>query len=66
MGRFGQFVDSLSGKYITAEDVGMETKDMDTVNEVTKHTLLEFLLIGGGSGNPSPVTAYGVFIGMRC
>ena len=37
MTKFGQFVDSLSGKYITAEDGGMETKDMDIVREVTKH-----------------------------
>ncbi|MGO3690345.1 MAG: Glu/Leu/Phe/Val family dehydrogenase [Psychroflexus halocasei] len=64
MRRFGQFVDSLSGKYITAEDVGMATKDMDTVREVTKHVtgISESL---GGSGNPSPVTGYGVFMGMK-
>lgn len=64
MRRFGQFVDSLSGKYITAEDVGMETKDMDTVNEVTKH-VAGISVEKGGSGNPSPVTAYGVFMGMK-
>jgi leucine dehydrogenase len=64
MRRFGQFVDSLSGKYITAEDVGMETKDMDIVNEVTKH-VAGISVERGGSGNPSPVTAYGVFMGMK-
>jgi leucine dehydrogenase len=64
MRRFGQFVDSLSGKYITAEDVGMETKDMDTVNEVTKY-VAGISVERGGSGNPSPVTAYGVFMGMK-
>ena len=64
MRRFGQFVDSLSGKYITAEDVGMETKDMDTVNEVTKY-VAGISAERGGSGNPSPVTAYGVFMGMK-
>ena len=64
MKRFGQFVDSLSGKYITAEDVGMETKDMDTVNEVTKH-VAGISVERGGSGNPSPVTAYGVFMGIK-
>ncbi len=64
MRRFGQFVDSLSGKYITAEDVGMETKDMDTVNEVTKH-VAGISVDRGGSGNPSPVTAYGVYMGMK-
>ncbi|SDZ91790.1 Glu/Leu/Phe/Val family dehydrogenase [Psychroflexus halocasei] len=64
MRRFGKFVDSLSGKYITAEDVGMATEDMDTVREVTKHVtgISESL---GGSGNPSPVTGYGVFMGMK-
>src|SRR5690606_31387016 len=34
MRKFGEFVHSLGGKYITAEDVGMETSDMDTVHEV--------------------------------
>jgi hypothetical protein len=42
MRKFGEFVHSLSGRYITAEDVGMETKDMDIVRDVT-HTLLVFL-----------------------
>src|SRR5680860_833702 len=37
MRRFGEFVHSLSGKYITAEDIGMETRDMDTVREVTPY-----------------------------
>jgi len=64
MTKFGQFVDSLSGKYITAEDVGMETKDMDIVREVTKH-VAGISVEKGGSGNPSPVTAFGVFVGMK-
>jgi leucine dehydrogenase len=64
MRRFGEFVHGLSGKYITAEDVGMETSDMDTVREVTPYVtgISESL---GGSGNPSPITAYGVFMGMK-
>jgi leucine dehydrogenase len=64
MTRFGQYVDSLSGRYITAEDVGMETKDMDIVSEVTKH-VAGISVERGGSGNPSPITAYGVFMGMK-
>lgn len=64
MTKFGQFVDSLSGKYITAEDVGMETKDMDIVNKVTKY-VAGISVENGGSGNPSPITAYGVFMGMK-
>jgi len=64
MRKFGEFVHSLSGKYITAEDVGMETKDMDTVREVTPY-VTGISESKGGSGNPSPVTAYGVFMGMK-
>jgi len=64
MRSFGRFVDSLSGKYITAEDVGMETADMDTVHEVTKH-VVGISEAKGGSGNPSLITAYGVFMGLK-
>lgn len=62
--RFGKFVNSLSGKYITAEDVGISPKDMEWVNMETKHVsgLPKTL---GGSGDPSPVTAYGVYMGMK-
>lgn len=64
MRKFGEFVHSLSGKYITAEDVGMETADMDTVREVTPY-VTGISESKGGAGNPSPVTAYGVFMGMK-
>ena len=64
MRRFGEFVHSLSGKYITAEDVGMATKDMDTVREVTPY-VTGISESKGGAGNPSPITAYGVFMGMK-
>jgi leucine dehydrogenase len=62
--RFGKFVDSLGGKYITAEDVGMGTKDMEYIRMETKHVtgMPEYL---GGTGDPSPVTAYGVYMGMK-
>ena len=62
--RFGQFVDSLNGRYITAEDVGINTLDIKTVRSKTKHAagLPE---ADGGSGDPSPVTAYGVYMGMK-
>ena len=62
--KFGEYVNSLSGKYITAEDVGMETKDMDTVREVTQY-VTGISEEKGGSGNPSPITAYGVFMGLK-
>lgn len=64
MRRFGEFVHSLSGKYITAEDVGMETADMDLVREVTPY-VTGISEEKGGAGNPSPITAYGVFMGMK-
>src|SRR6476620_2993583 len=62
--RFGEFVNSLSGKYITAEDVGTTTEDMDRIHKVTNYVtgISEEI---GGSGNPSPVTAYGVYMGMK-
>ena len=64
MRKFGEFVHSLSGKYITAEDVGMDTEDMDTVREVTPY-VTGISESKGGSGNPSPITAYGVYMGMK-
>ncbi|MBX2944260.1 MAG: Glu/Leu/Phe/Val dehydrogenase [Cyclobacteriaceae bacterium] len=64
MRRFGKFVNSLSGKYITAEDVNMKTADMEFISMETKHVtgLPESM---GGGGDPSPVTAYGTFVGMK-
>ncbi len=59
--RFGQFVNSLSGKYITAEDVGISTQDMAWVNKETNYVVG----LPGKSGDPSPVTAYGVYVGMK-
>ncbi|WP_103864537.1 Glu/Leu/Phe/Val dehydrogenase [Aquimarina sp. I32.4] len=64
MTRFGKFVDTLGGKYYTAEDVGMETSDMDTVRKVTPY-VTGISEANGGAGNPSPVTAYGVYMGMK-
>lgn len=61
---FAKYVHSLSGRYITAEDVGTTTPDMDLIRSITPHVtgISESL---GGSGNPSPVTAYGVFMGLK-
>lgn len=64
MRRFGKFVDSLGGKYITAEDVGINSRDMEYAYMETKHvTGIPAHL--GGSGDPSPVTAYGVYMAMK-
>ncbi len=62
--KFGEFVNSLGGRYITAEDVGMETEDMDLVRTVTPY-VTGISESKGGAGNPSPITAYGVFMGMK-
>lgn len=59
--RFGKFVNSLAGKYITAEDVGISPQDMTWVNMETNHVAG----LPGKSGDPSPVTAYGVYVGMK-
>ncbi len=62
--RYGKFVNSLNGKYITAEDVNTSASDMEYIHLETKHVtgIPEFM---GGSGDPSPFTAYGVFMGMK-
>jgi leucine dehydrogenase len=61
---FGRFVEGLAGRYITAEDVGTDVKDMEYVRMETKYvTGISRAL--GGSGDPSPVTAYGVYVGMK-
>lgn len=64
MRRFGKFVDSLDGKYITAEDVGMSPLDMEYIHDETDHVVGIPESLGGG-GDPSPVTAYGVYMGMK-
>lgn len=64
MRRFGKFVDSLGGIYWTAEDVNMSTRDMEWVNMETDF-VTGLPISMGGSGDPSPVTAYGVYLGMK-
>ena len=62
--RMGKFIHNLGGKYIAAEDVGMSEHDMEYVRMETPHVtgLPEYM---GGTGDPSPVTAYGVYMGMK-
>jgi leucine dehydrogenase len=57
----GRFVETFGGKYITAEDVGTSPEDLEHVRQETQH--VAGLL--SGSGNPSPVTARGVFRAMQ-
>ena len=57
----GRFVESLNGRYITAEDVGTSPMDMEHVRLETSYVAG----LMGLSGDPSPVTAYGVYMGMK-
>lgn len=58
---FGKFVESLGGKYITAEDMNTTTHDMEIISSVTKHVTG----LNNKSGDPSPVTALGAFYGIK-
>ncbi|MCP5367930.1 MAG: Glu/Leu/Phe/Val dehydrogenase [Hyphomicrobiales bacterium] len=57
---FGAAVDRLGGRYVAAEDVGTSVEDMDHMRRATRHVAG----LAGGSGDPSPVTAYGVFMAL--
>ena len=57
----GRFIETLGGRYITAEDIGTSPADMEYIKLETDH--VAGLL--GLSGDPSPVTAYGVYVGIK-
>ncbi|QOY36049.1 branched-chain amino acid dehydrogenase [Anaerobacillus isosaccharinicus] len=61
---FGRYIQGLNGRYITAEDVGTTVADMDIIHEETDY-VTGISPAFGSSGNPSPVTAYGVYVGMK-
>jgi leucine dehydrogenase len=61
---YGRIVDSLQGRYITAEDVGTTTTDMDMIRRETRWALGNSVA-HGGAGDPSPVTARGLFAAAR-
>lgn len=65
----GRYVDTLGGRYIIAEDAGTSVEDMRIIGEKTRHVVgIADKVTGEGgmrSGDPSPATAYGVFIGLR-
>ncbi len=61
---FGRFVDSLGGRYITAEDVGTSPLDLEIVHGVTPY-VAGVADGGAGDGDPSPATAWGVFHGLK-
>jgi len=61
---FGRFIHTLKGRYIVAEDVGTDTADMAIIHRETRH-VVGLQTARSGSGDPSPVTAYGVLHGMK-
>ncbi|OWZ84001.1 Glu/Leu/Phe/Val family dehydrogenase [Natranaerobius trueperi] len=58
---YGRFVQSLNGRYITAQDVGVKVDDIDNINLETEHVAG----LQSKSGDPSPATAYGVYSGVK-
>jgi len=60
MQRFGEFVDSIGGDYITAMDSGTQISDMDQIHKTT-----QFVTCTQATGDPSPYTALGVFEGIK-
>jgi len=64
MRRFGRFIDNLNGTFITAEELGTNTRDMEYIRMETRHVtgIPESM---GGSGDPSPTTALGVLMGIK-
>ena len=61
---FGKFIDSLNGRYITAEDVGIDVNDMEFIFQETNN-VVGVHSVHGGSGDPSPITAFGTVQGIR-
>src|SRR5690625_2834519 len=61
---FGRYIQGLNGRYITAEDVGTTVLDMDIIYEETDY-VTGISPAFGSSGNPAPVTAYGILLGMK-
>lgn len=60
---FGRYVDSLGGRYITAEDMGTDVNDMENVYRETEY-VVGVHQVHGGSGDPAPFTAYGALQGL--
>jgi leucine dehydrogenase len=61
---FGRFIDTLNGRYITAEDVGIDVNDMEFILQETEN-VVGVHQAHGGSGDPSPYTAYGSIQGIK-
>ncbi len=64
MQEMGRAVDTFGGKYIIAEDVNTTVEDMNNIHKKTEH-VVGISHDGQGSGDPSPTTAYGVYVGLK-
>jgi leucine dehydrogenase len=64
MRRFGRFINGLGGRYVTAEDVNIRTSDIEYIAMETRYVSGLPEIMGGG-GDPSPVTAYSTYLGMK-
>jgi len=62
---FGRAVDGLCGRYVTAEDVGMNVADMVAISRETKFVAGLPVAEGAVGGDPGPHTSYGVFLGVK-
>jgi len=62
---FGRAVDSLGGRYVTAEDVGMSEASMKTIATMTRHVSGLPVAAGDAGGDPGPFTAMGVYLGVK-
>ncbi|WP_336964248.1 Glu/Leu/Phe/Val family dehydrogenase [Sphingobium aquiterrae] len=62
---FGRCVESLGGRYVTAEDVGISESDMMTIARATRHVSGLPVAAGSAGGDPGPFTAYGVYLGVK-
>jgi leucine dehydrogenase len=63
---FGRAIESLGGRYVTAEDVGMSDADMVTISGETRHVSgLPVTNGGAAGGDPGPFTARGVYLGIK-
>ena len=61
---YGRFVEAVGGRYITTEDVGSTTDDMEIIATQTRH-VIGLPVAQGGGGDPSPMTGFGVFRAMQ-
>lgn len=64
MREMGRAVETFNGKYVVAEDVGTNVDDMLNISQSTKH-VMGLPGAGHGNGDPSPTTAYGVYVGLK-